>query len=177
VPRSITSSKGPKVKRLRCSVLAGPVRRRWSRWCRSVHRSHAETSVWCPPVHGARAPIEHPNPTSSLFGCRLWTLSPSRTVPEPSSREQPPDSAGRSPAHAVWPAQTLVSEHPPITHRSSTILTRPPRTAEWVRCRPPSSRALSASHTAHRATAAFDAARRHQPRPPPANTTTVHIGY
>ena len=46
----------------RCPVLTGPAGRRQSRGCRSVRGLHAETSIWCPPVHGARAPTEHPKP-------------------------------------------------------------------------------------------------------------------
>jgi hypothetical protein len=68
----LTSPKGPKVKRCRCPVFTGPAGRRQSRWCRSVHESHAEMSIRCPPVHGARAPTERPNPTSSSFRCRSW---------------------------------------------------------------------------------------------------------
>jgi hypothetical protein len=64
---------------------------------------------------------EHPNPILSSFGCRLWRLSPSRTVPEPSSRKQAPDSNGRFRPHAVWAAQTPFPDHPPITHRRPTI--------------------------------------------------------
>jgi hypothetical protein len=103
-------------------VLTSPGSRRQSRRCRSVHRPYAETSIRCSPVHGARAPTEHPNPTSSATVCRLWTLWPSRrasgTVEPQNTRTTAPVLANRMPSDQRKP---LVPEHPPITHRLPAI--------------------------------------------------------
>jgi hypothetical protein len=94
-------SQEPNVKRLRCPILTGPVRRRQSRWRRPVHRSHAETSIRCSPVRGARAPTEHPNPASSGF-MSLWTLCLSRRASgNGRAAKQVPDTAGRRRPHAA----------------------------------------------------------------------------
>jgi hypothetical protein len=102
-------------------MLTGPAGRRQSSRCRSVHGSHAETSIWCPPVQGARARTEHPSP----HRYRLCVVcGRSRRVagsPEPSSRKQASDSAGSQPAACHLTSAHLGLRAPPITHRLSTI--------------------------------------------------------
>jgi hypothetical protein len=121
----LTSPKRPRIKRFRCPILTGPVRRRQSRWRRSVHGSRAETSIRCSPVRGARAPTEHPNPGVIAFSCRLWTLCLSRRAsgtaePQNKSRHRrPPPTACR------LTSANNVPEHPPSTHRQLTIPGRP----------------------------------------------------
>jgi hypothetical protein len=138
-------SQGPQVKSCRYPVLTSPGSRRQSRRCRSVHRPYAETSIRCSPVHGARAPTEHPNPTSSAIVCRLWTLWPSRrasgTVEPQNTRTTAPVLANRMPSDQRKP---LVPEHPPITHRLPA--TDSAECAPWRRpplARPTSSDAYS----------------------------------
>jgi hypothetical protein len=68
-------------------VLTGPAGRRQSRQCRSVHRPQAETSIWCSPVHGSRAPTEHPNPNIVIVWMSFVDTRTESHGPEPSSRQ------------------------------------------------------------------------------------------
>jgi hypothetical protein len=113
-----------RIKRFRCPILTGPVRRRQSHWRRSVHGSRAETSIRCSPVRGARAPIEHPNPASSTFMSLVDALTESqgvrnRPTTNRSRHRQPPPTACR------LTKANNVPEHPSITHRQLAIPDRP----------------------------------------------------
>jgi hypothetical protein len=121
----LTSPKGPKVKRCRCPVLAGPDGRRQSRRCRSVHRPRAETSIWYSPVHGTRAPTEHPTRHHRLCMSLVDALTESQGRPEPLSRNTGSRHRRSAPTACRLTSANNVREHPPITHRQLTVPGRP----------------------------------------------------
>jgi hypothetical protein len=128
----LTSPKDPRIKRCRCPVLTGPAGRRQSRGCRSVRGLHAETSIWCPPVHGARAPTEHPKPNIIIvwmsFVDALTESHGPRTVDPQAGVRLRRSQSGACRVTSANPGSRAPTDHPWI----STIPARPPRNGEWV---------------------------------------------
>jgi hypothetical protein len=113
-------------------------RPRWSHWAPPVLSVPVSPRVACRNVHlvptRSRAG-EHPPSTQTQHRHRLDVVCgrPHRVARSqncPAANRRPP-APGRYRPHAVWPAQTLVSEHPPITHGYRRF-PRPPRPSEGL---------------------------------------------